>query len=904
MVTVNKTRCCVLGCNIKGELRARIVEVDEDDPRLRGYGTLDTAERCAIAFGYSVHHGLAQLLVHEAGSRLPTPMGFWREWMKSMTTHWLLSLRVDPHARLVLPRGILESWNRRARRIPEFRRLSIAFQRSMWKTFREGVLKTIAKSGQTVVEHFEEFHHLWPIVGELHLTIDRARGNPGFPFSVVVHYVDGLSTTATVSFSSIRGPILGESSVPGFGEYLFGVLEKAAEHSSILRRLLDSQEIFSPCGLIPRDAHELLLDLPALKKMGLLYYRVPTWWEQRKPPRLASRTHLGGAAPSGSGMSGMLDVRTTYIVDEHELNEAEWCALVDESINGLVKVRERWVELDRARVEGAMQAWRASEELRARGEVTFAEALTVLDSPPASNDDLQSGELEVPPEHFTPGPWLARARGAVRRQEILDEFAPGPDFYGVLRPYQRAGVAWLAMLCELRVGALLADDMGLGKTVQVIAFLVGLRRRGDAGPFLLVVPASLIGNWQGELEKFASAVPYTIAHRDFGDMDEALSADLVITSYATLRQRAALRERKWDLVVIDEAQMIKNSSTKLTRALKSLSARRRVALTGTPVENHPGDLWSLMDFLNPGVLGKATAFREQWRLARKDERAMENLRAKIHPFMLRRRKSDPEIALELPEKVEITAYCGLTETQAELYSQAIFAAQTRVKQAQGIQRDGVVLNVILQLKQICDHPTLYLGYGDFDPAISDKFLRLRRICEHIAASDEKALVFTQFSTLTGPIAEHLEKVFGRRGLIFDGKTPINRRADIVNEFQREDGPPFMVLTLQTGGFGLNLTAASHVIHFDLWWNPAREAQATDRVHRIGQTRKVVVHRLVCRGGIEDKIDQILQRKRAIAEELMTPDLESFQVTRMDDQEFFRLIDLDPVRARNTDDGDE
>lgn len=865
--------------------------VDEDDPRLKKYDSCKTAKRCASAFAQSATYGLLHLLRKEGFSQLPPDLAFWREWMRSLFIHCVLTQRVDPRARLEIPDTLFASWSRRARRIPQYSKLTLKGQRVLWKAQKEWFSELMAAEGQKLVAEFMGGE--WLRIGDLYLAI-RQSNSPSYPFVLVIYYVDGLSKGETSSLSSVRGPLLGESNVPKFGEYIYDLLEKAAERSSTLRRLLDSQELFGPCSLIPRDAHALLLDIPALEEMGITC-EVPQWWKQRKPPRLSTRAYLGGKTPSGAGMGGMLDVRTTYIVDEHELSRAEWCQLVNESVNGLVRIRERWVELDRARIETAMAVWRASEKQRKRGQVPFIEAIKTLDSPRKS----ESGQGE----HFVAGPWFARVRGAIRRQEILDEFAPDRDFYGVLRPYQRAGVAWMAMLSTLGVGALLADDMGLGKTVQVIALIVGLRRKGGVCPLLLVVPASLIGNWQEELEKFARGIHYTIAHRDFGDMEKAMSSEIVLTSYATLRHRPQLRERKWDTVVIDEAQMIKNSSTKLARALKSLSSRHRVALTGTPIENHPGDLWSLMDFLNPGALGTATAFRKQWRRAREDEVALEELRAKIQPFVLRRRKSDPEIALEMPEKVVKTAYCGLTETQAELYCQALVAGQERIKESGESGRGGVVLNLISQLKQICDHPDLYLGTGDFEPAVSDKFLRLRRIAEEIVASGEKALVFTQYATLTEPLAEFLAATFGRRGLILDGKTPVKRRAESVAEFQCEDGPPFMVLTINAGGKGLNLTEASHVIHFDLWWNPAWEDQATDRVHRIGQSRKVVVHRMVARGGIEEKIDQMIQRKRAMADKFMGADIEkSFQ--SMSNEELGLVLALDRARAMSTDDRED
>lgn len=896
-------RCCALRCDIHGDLHAQIVEVDENDPNLRGYDSLTTVERCADAFERGLQIGLLQLAFGELSSRLPAALSYCREWMKSMVTFWLLSLRANPRARLDPPPGLLEAWVRAAHRIPELGRLRVDCLRRLWRSHQEGAKAKAATLGKSLAEHLADgTHPLWKHIGDVVLRIEQGSGHAALPFVLHCVYVEGLSTTAHVRTAPIYGPIFGDNRVPGLGDYLRGILERVAERSQVLRRLLDSQEIFSPCGLIPLDTHRLLLDAPLLEAMGI-DFRVPEWWKQRKPPKFSKRTRIGSSSPSRGSLAGLLDIHTSYVVDGDELSESEWRKIVEDHINGLVLVRDRWIEIDSARIQDAIQSWQASESLRARGQIPFAEALGLLDAGPSAKNNVESEVDDAPTEQISAGPWLAAALAAVQRRLVPADVDPGPEFHGVLRPYQREGVAWLSMLMELRVGALLADDMGLGKTVQIIALMLGLRRRGETGPYLLVVPASLIGNWRAELMKFAQSVPFTVVHHEFGGETEAMSADLVITSYATILRRPALRQRAWGLLVLDEAQTIKSSGAKVTAALKSITSHLRIALTGTPVENHVDDLWSIMDFLNPGLLGARTAFRERWRssIANPNGGGMDEIRALIRPYMLRRRKTDPGVAPDLPDKVEETVECGLTAMQASLYSQVLYSARARVAAATEIERGKEVLAIIRQLKEICGHPALHLPKCDFDPGRSAKFLRLLQICKTIAANHEKVLVFTQFSRLVAPLANALREVFGRPGLIFEGDTMVSQRPRIVSEFQDENGPSFMILTLKAGGTGLNLTAASHVIHFDLWWNPAAEAQATDRTHRIGQTRTVFVHRLVCRGTLEEAIDKILQRKRAIAEDLLAPEAESLQITSMSDDELMRMINLDEQRARDDED---
>ncbi|MEZ6016167.1 MAG: DEAD/DEAH box helicase [Planctomycetota bacterium] len=479
-----------------------------------------------------------------------------------------------------------------------------------------------------------------------------------------------------------------------------------------------------------------------------------------------------------------------------------------------------------------------------------------------------------------------------------------------LRPYQRRGVAWLTLLARLGLGACLADDMGLGKTIQVIAALLVLAREGLHGPHLLVLPTTLLGNWQAELARFAPHLRVFVAHRsEVTAADLAAppldAVDVVLTTYGTLPSLAWAKEREFGLVVLDEAQAIKNPGTRQAKSVKALHARARVALTGTPVENRLGDLWSLFDFLDPGLLGSAGEFTKfTKRLTAEGGPGYAPLRRLLRPYILRRMKSDPEIAPDLPEKTEMQVLCGLSPAQVALYEATVSELAASLDRAPDeMERRGLVLSSLLRLKQICDHPALGiesglesgLGSAEFAPEASGKFQRLAELCEELAARQERVLVFTQFRELTGPLDAFLAGCFGRPGLVLHGGTATRRRAALVAEFQREGGPPYFVLSLKAGGTGLNLTAANHVVHFDRWWNPAVENQATDRAFRIGQRKNVLVHAFTCRGTIEERIDALLRAKRRMAEELLERSGE-VALTELSSQELLRLVKLDVRHA--------
>jgi non-specific serine/threonine protein kinase len=445
--------------------------------------------------------------------------------------------------------------------------------------------------------------------------------------------------------------------------------------------------------------------------------------------------------------------------------------------------------------------------------------------------------------------------------------------------------------------------MGLGKTMQVLALLIVLGR-GDAQErrraSVIVAPASLLANWQAEASRFAPGLRTVVAHPSalpaaelrVLDADTLRAVDLVITSYGTLVRTAALTSIPWRLAVLDEAQAIKNSTTKQARAVKQLDARARVVLTGTPVENRVGDLWSIFDFLNPGLLGTSAEFaRFTKQLASDPHASYGPLRDLVRPYILRRLKTDRAIIADLPDKTEMKAFCPLTRRQAALYQRSVTELAAALASSDGIARKGVVLAFLMRFKQICNHPSHWLGDGVWAEADSGKMARLREIAEVIAARQEKALVFTQFREVTAPLAAFLGSVFGRAGLVLHGETAVGKRQSLVRQFQEDERVPFFVLSLKAGGSGLNLTAASHVLHFDRWWNPAVENQATDRAFRIGQTKNVVVHKFLCRGTVEEKIDDLIESKRQLSQDLLEGGGE-MMLTEMKDEELLKLVALD------------
>ncbi|MFD6565189.1 SNF2-related protein [Micromonospora profundi] len=594
---------------------------------------------------------------------------------------------------------------------------------------------------------------------------------------------------------------------------------------------------------------------------------LPSWW-QRPSARLGarlrarSRTAPGTVAgtEAGVGLDALVDYRWEVALGDQPLSADELAALA-ELKTPLVRLRGRWVELDPGRLAAGLRL------LRSAGELTVADLLRLG---LADGDD--TGALPVL-EVTADGPLGDLLAGAVERR--LTPLDPPPGFVGTLRPYQRRGLAWLAFLRSLGLGGVLADDMGLGKTVQLLALLAG--DPPDAGPTLLVCPMSLVGNWQREAAKFTPGLRVHVHHgaervRGPEFTAAAHGADLVLTTYSVAARDAVdLAGIDWHRVVVDEAQAIKNASTRQAEAVRALPARQRVAVTGTPVENRLADLWSIMQFANPGLLGPAATFRKRFAepIERNgDAEAAERLRRITGPFVLRRLKTDSSIISDLPEKLEMEVLCNLTAEQAALYQVVVDDMLARIESSDGIERRGLVLATMTRLKQVCNHPAQLLRDGSPLDGRSGKLARLTEILEEVLAAGERALLFTQYAEFGAMLRGHLSARFGREVLFLHGGVGKAERDAMVQRFQSAEGPPLFVLSLKAGGTGLTLTAANHVVHVDRWWNPAVEDQATDRAFRIGQRRRVQVRKFVCAGTVEEKVAAMIADKRALAQRVV------------------------------------
>ncbi|MBU6229219.1 MAG: DEAD/DEAH box helicase [Cyanobacteria bacterium REEB459] len=592
------------------------------------------------------------------------------------------------------------------------------------------------------------------------------------------------------------------------------------------------------------------------------------------------------------GLKSLLNFRWDLSLAGETLSPAEFEQLINQG-SPLVQIKDRWVELRPQEVKAAQRFL--------QGQKTPT-ALSVEDALRMSTGDTQVIE-KLPVVSFEASGVLQQLIDTLTTgNQALTVMAEPPGFQGTLRPYQGRGVAWLAFLEQWGLGACLADDMGLGKTVQLIAFLLHLQHQGWLEtPSLLVCPTSVVGNWEKEVRRFAPGLKILVYHGDKRPRGKDLAAAiagqaLVITSYALVyRDLAALRSVPWQCLVLDEAQTIKNPDAKQSRAVRDLQGQFRIALTGTPVENRLTELWSIMDFLNPGYLGPKNFFQRRFATPIErygDTASLKTLKALVQPFMLRRLKTDRSIIQDLPEKQEMTVFCGLSPEQARLYQQAVDAALADLDEATGLQRRGQILALLTRLKQICNHPALFLQESSLGlKGRSAKLQRLDEMVEELVAEGDRALIFTQFAEWGKLLQRHLESHLGYRALLLYGGTSKTQREAMVDRFQNDPAaPPLFILSLKAGGVGLNLTRASHVFHFDRWWNPAVENQATDRAFRIGQTRNVQVHKFVCNGTLEERIHDMIETKKGLSDQVVSEG--ETWLTELDTDQLRSLLLLD------------
>jgi len=649
-------------------------------------------------------------------------------------------------------------------------------------------------------------------------------------------------------------------------------LAELGKASRLYPDLDDALRTPRPAGL-PLDteaAHAFLRTIaPALATAGF-GVQLPGWWTKpssRLGLRLAASTPgQPGRVETGGvlGFDALAEFRYQLAVGGEVLTDAELAELAElaDLKAPMVRLRGQWIELDAKRLASGLKL------VGRRSEATVGELLRL-----GLGLGLGAGDRpdELPIEGVEADGWLGELLSG-RAEHRLAAVKVPDSFDGQLRPYQVRGLSWLDFLQRVGLGGVLADDMGLGKTVQLLALLA---HQAGGDPSLLICPMSLVGNWQREAARFTPQLRVHVHHgkeRARGrHFTEAVAAsDLVITTYAlAARDAAELRKITWRRVVVDEAQAIKNAATKQAVAIRSLPAASRIAVTGTPVENRLADLWSILEFANPGLLGSAATFKKRYAEPIErygDDSAAERLRRFTGPFILRRLKTDKSIIADLPEKLEMDLLCNVTAEQAALYQAVVDDMLERIENTEGIERRGLVLATMTKLKQVCNHPAQFLRDGSALAGRSGKLDRLDEILDEVLAVGERALLFTQYAEFGAMLRGHLVGRFGREVLFLHGGVAKSARDEMVARFQSADGgaPPLFVLSLKAGGTGLTLTAANHVVHVDRWWNPAVEDQATGRAFRIGQTRAVQVRKFVCAGTIEEKIATMIRDKRGLA----------------------------------------
>ena len=808
----------------------------------------------AGVFLFQVAESFVEMLVNTSGLELS------REKTELVPKEETIELLLDSVPFVLGAEFVTRTWIKR-----QYRKLLAVFSKQI-KSYTGRVSLYFAEKNQKLHVPERVFFHL----------VENSEGE--FPFAFLATYAtkgDGGRVRhvplqyALTEYRDERSKLL----------ELLSCLNKAAEVSALIGRFMESGELFHPLGLTAEEAYQFLNDVAALENCGILC-RIPNWWKKRYSA-FAVTVKMGDEKPSLLGLDALLHMAPSLTVGGIPLTEEEIRDLLTQT-EGLSFIKGKWVEVNHEKLKRLL-----AEMKQYDGDISVLDALRSEMHYAYDNED------DAPV--ITNGKWLGGLLKSLRNPRKQKSIGVPDGFSGELRPYQEVGYQWLLQMNRLGFGACLADDMGLGKTVQILAFLEALRAQKPNGNVLLIVPASLLGNWQKEAARFTPGLPVTVLHgahaATLSDRFTKSDAFLTITTYRMAMSIEALEEPLWDCIILDEAQAIKNPGTKQTRQIKRLKSRMRIAMTGTPIENDLSNLWSLFDFLNKGLLGSMEEFRGFCRGLEQNPEGYAKLKNMIAPFLLRRVKTDKKIISDLPDKLEQLDYVTLSPKQTVLYRKLLAETSEKVENSDGMQRRGIVLALLLHLKQICNHPDQYLGTEEYSPAQSGKFELLKQLAQTIAEKRERMLVFTQFKELTGHLDDYLAEVFGRRGGVIHGGVPVRERNAIVERFQSESYVPYLVLSVRAGGTGLNLTKANHVIHFDRWWNPSVENQATDRAFRIGQDKNVMVHKFVCKGSVEEKIDALISSKKELAENVIGAGGENW-ITEMSNDELMKLLRLE------------
>ena len=638
--------------------------------------------------------------------------------------------------------------------------------------------------------------------------------------------------------------------------------------------------------------HFLIEDSEKLMQVGA-FILLPSWWQAVRESRMKVKARVTSPKVSGKsfvGLQSLVNFEWRFSTKNKELSEEEFLALVEQN-RRLVKIQGEWVALDPSFIQ---QIRKMMEEAEENG-ISF-EDLIKSSAASSGADGLDDEAVSDMTIEMT-GEVQQLFKKLYEGKEVQDFVVPA-SFQGELRPYQQHGAGWLMFLRKYGFGACLADDMGLGKTIQLIAYFLACKEDGVDEPVLIVAPTSVLGNWQKELEKFAPSLDVRLHYGPTRAKGEVFvpwikGADVVLTSYAiSYLDEDELTRVHWSTVCLDEAQNIKNSDTKQSQAARKLRGQHHIALTGTPMENRLAELWAIFDFINPRYLGSLGAFHRQFVVPIEREQNKEKvgqLQKLIQPFLLRRTKKDEQVALNLPEKQEQKEYCPLTVEQASIYEQLVKETLDQVNKLAGIQRRGLVLKMLGQLKQVCNHPSLYLKETEWQDTVSrsNKMEKLVELVGNIREREESCLIFTQYIAMGNMIVESLSELLGEKVEFLHGSVVKGKRDELIERFQAGEFK-VLVLSLKAGGTGLNLTAANHVIHYDRWWNPAVENQATDRAYRIGQKRFVHVHKFITTGTLEEKIDAMIDSKQSLNDQIITSEN---WITELTNEELAELLVL-------------
>lgn len=773
--------------------------------------------------------------------------------------------------------------------------LSLELLEAVWTGLNNTFILAIKSYNGTVEDFFRDYSPNVHLVGRVFFHLVEHKSDD-YPFAFMATYSTSLNKKGKSKHLPLKYALQEYENDNERLLELLATVHAAAKNSPLISDLIETGELFHPLAWTSGEAFSFLKEIPIYEESGILC-RMPNWWKG-SASGVRLNFSVGDSRPSFVGMDAILNFNAQLFLGDTKISEKEARQLLSES-EGLAFIKNKWVAVDPERLRQTLDAYEKAKKMMGKEGLSLKDALRLQLVP----EKLLGGYEKDVDHSVSNGDWLKSVIRKLLDPDLITSVRINRSFKAKLRDYQQKGLNWLYFLHSLQFGACLADDMGLGKTVEVLAFLNILKSEPKKSgkpkkASLLIIPASLISNWDNEIRRFSPDINFHIAHPGAGstkiirDKDEkSLDAfDLVITTYALAQKYEWIKAHLWNYIILDEAQAIKNPGTKQARAIKELHCFNRVIMTGTPIENRLMDLWSLFDFLSPGLLGNAREFKKFSKRLKDDTSGYSRLRKVISPYILRRLKTDKTVISDLPDKVEMKTYASLSKKQVLLYKDLVEDIKKSIDETEGIQRKGIILSSLMKFKQLCNHPDQYLGTGGFEEKESGKFLRLREICETIYEKREKVLIFTQFKEMTEPLHDFLEDIFHRKGLVLHGSVAVGKRRKIIEQFQSQSYVPFMVLSLKAGGVGLNLTEANHVVHFDRWWNPAVENQATDRAFRIGQKKNVIVHKFLTKGTVEEKIDMMLEEKSRLSEDVIASTKETW-ITEMKNDALMDIFKL-------------